>query len=427
MTVGLTFLKACIDNNSQLSFRQANRLWFTADEVKQYDHIVRHLQRFGRMPAYRSLVESGINLTRADEPPEYYLRKLEDRAIITQVQATYKPLVDAMKVMDVVGIRQAISHMNRAVSEVANIDGVTTLQDQAKVVMRNYELARKNSRLVGTTLGWGAVDASTDGAMPGDVIIVVGRPSVGKSYILLHMMQQAWLAGKTPLLVSMEMTGEQLARRFLGMQAEIPPDLIRSGKLSTHGYVSMLTTVAGLDDLPPIHVIEGNFRKGTGDIDKAIQEVAPDIGYIDAGYLLTPQKGQGRTRREVITEVIEEIKEVAINRKRPLVSTVQFNRQVKRGQRGLPELADIAESDAIGQIASIVLGIQYGLAPFEFSRRLVSLLKNRDGAVHNFEVNFRLSPPDFTYNRDITDEELRGGGSAGDGDSAQPMNLDHMM
>ena len=402
-----------------MAFRNALPIWFTESEQTAYRYVANHLSRYSRMPTLQTLAQQGINLPVANEPAEFYAEQLQDRAVSTQIRTYHPALLQAMSRMDMRAAREAIRNMDQGAMAVAPGSGISSLQDQAQIVLQQYNLARRNHSLVGVTLGWEVLDLVTDGAQGGDIIVIAGRPNLGKTYLMLHMMRQAWLSGASIFVASMEMGGPQLSRRLLGMQAGINPGLIRSGQLSSFGHHTFLETIRSIPDMPPVHVMTGNFRKNVSDVNRAVQELSPDIVCVDAGYLLTPDKRKGQNRREVISDVIEELKQLAIDRNRPLITTVQFNRQVKRKQRGAPDLGDIAETDVIAQIASLVLGAQHGRAPFEASKRIISLLKNRDGETLSFECNFSLSPPDFNFTRLVTEED--------DGTSEPAQDLSSMM
>ena len=409
MATGFLFIRACVDTGGQQQFRQALPVWFLEEELPAYRFALGHIGRYGRIPTLNTMREEGFNLPTAREPPEFYATRLRDRAITTQVQQHFPTLNNAIKRMDTNALLGAIAAMSRATSAVAPSQGLTSFADQANLVLDAHDYARQRVGLLGVTLGWEAFDLLTDGGQPGDVIVLVGRPGLGKSYLMLEQVKRAWLAGSSVFIASMEMSAMQIARRLLGMYGQVNPSLLRSGRLSTQSYQQICHTVDGLDNMPPIHIMTGNFRKSVQDVNRAAMDLAPDALYIDAGYLLTPTK-QAKTRREAIADVIEELKQVSIDRNIPLFTTVQFNRQVKRKQRGVPELNDIAESDVIAQVASIVIGVRYGVVPFERATRILSMIKNREGDEIELLINFALNPPNFDFIRihvEGEDEEVQ--------------------
>jgi replicative DNA helicase len=267
----------------------------------------------------------------------------------------------------------------------------------------------------GVTYGWEPLDELTQGAMPGTVTTLVARPSMGKSYFLIRMANAAWRAGNSVLFVSMEMPNLQTGRRAIGMLAGLNPDLIRRGRLSQWGENMLHETVASINYGAPFNLVSGSFRKSVADIDLLIGEFQPDVVYIDASYLLQPErKDSRRARWENMAEVQEGLQKLALKWNRPIIQTVQFNRDAKDKSKG--DLATIGGTDIIGQVSSVVLGLFPGEGVNETIRRTVKILKNRDQALGEFETNYLFNPPNFDW--------VAGGG---DGVSAPPLDLEWQL
>ena len=148
--------------------------------------------------------------------------------------------------------------------------------------------------------------------------------------------------------------------------------------------------------MPGVYVVSGDMEKHVEGLESFVAETSPDIVLVDAAYLLTTEakrKG-GIAKWEQIGEVIGTLKKIGIRHDRPVVITVQFNRNVKNNEPTREmQLGDIAGSDAIPQDASIVMGVRRGQPPFDMVRRQVTVMKNREGAVGSFEVKFSFTPP----------------------------------
>ena len=418
MSLGLQLLRSIIDAGAQTAFRQCYPVWFAAEEMQIYEFVAGHVAQYGRLPAVATLAEQGIHLPRAPELPQFYIERVRSRAIFHQLQALSPAFTRHVATRNMDGAITTLRQMLVNTAAVNPSRDMTDIREQGQKVLADYALAHRSFRLIGTTLGWDCVDEVTDGGHPGDIIVLVGRPNVGKSQALLWMLKRAWASGANILFCSMEMSADQITRRVVGVQSGLNPRGIRSGRLSTWGENLMRNTVEGFDDMPPFNIITGNFRKRVSDINKAAEELQPDLIVIDAGYLISPDKQTGqRSRRELISDVIEELKAVAINRARPIITSVQFNREVKKVQRsgvGDMDLASIAETDVIAQVATIVLGLRYGDTPYETTRRRFEMLKNRDGALMKFEANFGFSPVDMSFIRYLTDDEAANAASATD-------------
>ena len=179
----------------------------------------------------------------------------------------------------------------------------------------------------------------------------------------------------------------------------------------------------------------GSFRQSVPAVRALCEELSPDIVFVDASYLLIPQKKRAGSsgRRESVSDVVEELKALAIDINRPIIQSVQFNRQAEKPTKQVRthdsrgegrsdnstnnesagnrinamneehtnnvlhlSLAKIGETDVVGQASSIVLGLdKYAYAPFEDSRRYLAVLKGREGESGVFVVNYNFSPVNF--------------------------------
>jgi replicative DNA helicase len=248
----------------------------------------------------------------------------------------------------------------------------------------------------GVTYGWEPLDELTQGAMPGTVTTLVAHPNMGKSYFLIRMANSAWRAGHSVLMVNMDMPNLQTGRRAIGMLAGINPDLIRRGRLSEWGQEIFHETVEAIGYGAPFHMVAGSFHNSVLDVDLLIGEFQPDVVYIDASYLLWPEKKDGRRARwENMAEVGEAVQKLALKWNRPIIQTVQFNRDAKGKEKA--GLENIGGTDIIGQVSSVVLGLFYGEGVNETLRRRIKIMKNRDQALGEFETNYLFNPPNFDW------------------------------
>ena len=145
-----------------------------------------------------------------------------------------------------------------------------------------------------------------------------------------------------------------------------------------------------------MNIYVGTARTTPQDVQLTAQELGATCVYIDAAYTMSPYRQKRRSsRREYIVDIMEEIKEASILGNIPYVLTVQLNRMApssgrERRNRQTLDLSLLAESDAIGQIASGVIGIVSGDGVSQ--TRKLELLKNRDGPLGEFRSNFQMRP-----------------------------------
>lgn len=376
-----------------------------SNERKAYDYIRRHFDDHQSLPTAKTVADNtGIVLPEVEEPAEYYLRRVRERALTNNIMDPYNRLQDALQ-----NPRSKMDDMQEAIEELYRIKarfidagtGIETsdsLIDQVRT--ETYERRLTAGTLRGITTGYAELDEAMDGYNPGDLVVWVARPGRAKSWLLLKQCHAAWVAGYKPLYVSMEMGGVQNMRRMLGIHSGINPTFIKKGRISSLAQPVFQRAIDELLSKRPLPMVTANFSRTVDQIAQFISEHRPDIVFIDAGYLLSPKKkryGSGG-RRETISDVIEELKELAANTNIPFVITVQFNRQAEHRRRSGGaaynpiahlSLAEIGETDVIGQAATHVLGIEYPPDPLAQNQyRVIGFLKGREGETGWWLTNF---------------------------------------
>jgi replicative DNA helicase len=336
------------------------------------------------------------------EPPTYYADQLRRRAAYNAINGKHPMLAEALKGRN---MEQAVSVLREMLSEAAGkieASNYSTLSTEAVRVVDDYNYAKQHAGLRGVGLRWDTLNEATNGAMGGDLIVIAGRPGMGKSWAMLELALDAHRNGRSIAFASMEMSLTQIARRWIGGLTGINPNDIRSGNLAHWSEAEMLAKVSELSTSAPVHLFRGDMKKNVAGIAQMMDEFEPDVLYVDAAYLLSPsaRKSGSVSRWEAISDVIRELKQLALHKDRPVIVSVQFNRNQKnrsskKGGAEVPDLGDIAGSDSIPQDASIVLGLSPWKPPFGETRRMVHVMKNREGEVPTFGINFRFNPVNF--------------------------------
>ena len=398
MSAGLALITAVIVHGDRAVMRQLRDEYFTPDEGPAWGFLRDYYTRYGAMPGVEVFAENGVNLSPATGTLEYHLHWVRHRAVYQAIQGAHGPLMDALQANDMDAAVDAMGAMRRAVDQVRAMEHVLGRQEWASGVVARYDALRGQEQQQGITMGWRLLDQWTGGVQRGDVVVIVGRPGDGKTYTISQMALSAWRAGHRVLLITMEMTDEQIATRLVGLEMAMDPAYIRRGNLSVHAHATFMEAVQTFTtaDGAEFFIVGGDMHKGVRDIDSMVQELQPEIVYIDASYLLRPEEARNRSRWEMLADVGEGIKAMALARDVGVVHSVQFNRQAKAKARGEHDLGMIGGTDVIGQVASIVIGIRPGVTPHERTRRRFSLLKNREGRLGNFTTNFLFQPIDFT-------------------------------
>jgi replicative DNA helicase len=210
----------------------------------------------------------------------------------------------------------------------------------------------------GILTGFTELDEMTTGLQQGDLVIVAGRPSMGKTSLVLSMALNASVHGKRPTaFFSLEMSKQQLAQRLLCGEARVNMHLLRSGKLPKRDYPK-LSLAAGplseaplyIDDTPGISVLEVRAKARRLKAQNNLELIIVD-------YLqLMGSSGAVESRQQEISQISRSLKGVAKELDLPLIVLSQLSRAVEqRTGNHRPQLSDLRESGAIEQDADVVM------------------------------------------------------------------------
>jgi len=222
---------------------------------------------------------------------------------------------------------------------------------------RIEELQSSPGSLTGVPSGFPDLDNLTAGFQKGELIIVAGRPSMGKTALALNFAQHAAIAKEIPVAVfSLEMSKESLVQRLLCSEGRVDSGRLRRGRLQDDEY-ARLATAAGhlntapiwIDDSPAITALEVRAKAR-----RLAAEV--DLGLIIVDYLqLMTGPGNADNRQQEISAISRSIKAIAKVLKVPVVALSQLSRAPEQRTDKRPVLADLRESGAIEQDADLVL------------------------------------------------------------------------
>ena len=225
---------------------------------------------------------------------------------------------------------------------------------------RIEELYNTGGDITGLTTGFIDLDRMTSGLQPSDLVIVAGRPSMGKTSFAMNLVENAALASDRPLMVfSMEMPAEQLVIRMLSSLGRIDQSRVRTGKLEQDDWPKLASateklkgTQVFIDDTPALTPTELRSR-----VRKLVREQG-DLGMIMVDYLqLMRVAGSGDGRTAEISEISRSLKAIAKEFKCPVVALSQLNRSLEQRPNKRPVNSDLRESGAIEQDADVIMFI----------------------------------------------------------------------
>jgi replicative DNA helicase len=280
--------------------------------------------------------------------------------------------------------------------------------------LETIDLLHKRKEVVtGVPTGFTDLDKMTAGLQPSDLVIVAGRPSMGKTAFCLNIAQHAALHGKGGVAIfSLEMSKEQLAMRMLCSEARVDLAGVRTGHFRDDEFEA-LAHAAGLlssapifiDDTPALTVLELRAKAR-----RLSRDPSANLRLIVVDYLQLMRSTEGKDSREQeISEISRSLKALAKELNVPVIALSQLNRQVENRSPPKPRLADLRESGAIEQDADVIAFIYREEVYVEDSARKgladVIVAKQRNGPVGVVELAFRREYTRFENSEFVIDED----------------------
>ncbi len=222
------------------------------------------------------------------------------------------------------------------------------------------EMAEKGDGVTGVPSGFTDLDQMTSGLQAGDLVIVAGRPSMGKTTFAMNIAEYAAVTQKCPVAVfSMEMPGESLALRLLSSMGRINQQRLRTGQLNDDDWPRLTSAVGLLAETPMF--IDDTASLTPTDLRARARRLAREhgqLGLIMIDYLQLMQvAGGGENRTTEISEISRSLKGLAKEMKCPVIALSQLNRSLEQRPNKRPVMSDLRESGAIEQDADIIMFI----------------------------------------------------------------------
>lgn len=231
------------------------------------------------------------------------------------------------------------------------------ITDTLKTVEKLYQ---RKEMVTGVATGYAELDKLTAGLQPADLIIVAGRPGMGKTSFALNIAANAAFSGTGVAVFSLEMAKEQLVLRMLCSEARVNSSKVRSGYLGERDF-PQLAKAAGklheapiyIDDTPALSVLELRAKAR-----RLLRDRSKRAGLIVVDYLqLMRGMGNANNREQEISEISRSLKALAKELNVPVIALSQLNRKVEDRTGRKPQMSDLRESGAIEQDADVIMFI----------------------------------------------------------------------
>jgi len=276
------------------------------------------------------------------------------------------------------------------------------IQDIVLNALNNIEKASKNQGgVTGIPTGFNELDYMTAGMQPSDLILIAARPSMGKTAFVLNIAEYMAIRNDyTTVIFSLEMANTQLMNRFLSMHSRVPSQKIRTGRLDSAEWQSLMETSRVIsrsnliiEDTPGITIQEFRSKCMKYKLENNLKCVMVD-------YLQLMNSGRNIDNKvQEVAEISRSLKAIAREIDCPVIALSQLSRKVEEREDKRPMLSDLRESGAIEQDADVVMFIYrddyYNKQSKDIGKAEIIIGKQRNGPVGTLKLGWQAENTRF--------------------------------
>ena len=330
---------------------------------------------------------------------QYYARIVKEKAILRKLIQTSTEII-TQSYEDRGDVESFLDEAERSIFEISEKRVRPSFYPIREIVKESFatieKLFNKKEAVTGVASGFKELDRMTAGFQPSDLIIIAGRPSMGKTAFCLDIAEYAAIGNKIPVAIfSLEMSKEQLVIRMLCSQANVEGTRLRTGYLNESDWPK-LTIAAGNLSESPIY-IDDTAALSVLELRAKARRLKSDygLGMVIVDYLQL-MKGRARveSRQQEISEISRSLKALAKELNIPVIAVSQLSRKTEERTGNRPQLSDLRESGAIEQDADLILFIYrdevYNRDPDNPNRGKAEVIigKQRNGPIGKIDLAF---------------------------------------
>ncbi|MBI5885750.1 MAG: replicative DNA helicase [Deltaproteobacteria bacterium] len=291
----------------------------------------------------------------------YYARIVKEKSLLRRIISASTEVV-ARAYAGAESTEEFIDDAERMIYEVAQDRGKRSFYSLKELIKPTFEtierLSERKTHVTGVASGYTELDKLTSGLQDSDLIIIAGRPGMGKTSFALNIAENAAMDSGAPVAVfSLEMSKEQLAQRMLASRAKVGLQSIRNGRIRSDDW-GRLSTSAGALSEAPIYIDDTPALTALDIRAKARRwknELGLKLIIIDYLQLMRGRRSSDNREQE-ISEISRSLKALAKELHVPVIALSQLSRMTeRRGEDKKPQLSDLRESGAIEQDADVVM------------------------------------------------------------------------
>jgi hypothetical protein len=350
-----------------------------------WEYLRDHHQRFGVVPAQETVlvdhptVKDYLSLARAPEPPAFYA---------DQILETYAKSGVAQRLLE------TLPTLERDVSE--GMDAIGAVLSEYRVIRTGAHVlnlantgrqrldAYESEQVYGIPFGWDTLDTVTMGAHAGDLISLVARAGLGKTWITLAAAHTAWRGDARVLFVATEVPALRIMARFDALHLRLDYDLYKKRMITKDDATRLREHMLAEDPAFERFMVVDGIGMRPSELVSLVEQHKPDIVYVDSFYKLEPDKSyDSRQQWMKIAHLANELKDnLAMRFSIPVFVNTQFNREVgtahgksKNLEGGLEH---IAGGDELGRASDLVLAVSRSIEEIQEKALALRIIKGRE-------------------------------------------------
>jgi replicative DNA helicase len=313
------------------------------------------LEKVGGQNKLVQLVERTVSAVNVDSLAVLLMDKFMRRELIQAGNQVGQLGYDMGKPLE-----QVLDQAEQQVLNVTQIRPQNGLTPVSEIVMQTYQdIEARHQELTppGLTCDFADLDAMTGGFQRSDLIIIAGRPSMGKTAISLNIAYNMALLHELPILVfSLEMSKEQLVQRMLAGEARVDSNRLRAGRISQNEWEQVYAAIAKISELPIYIDDTANMMvmQMRSQARRLQAETGKPLGLIMLDYIQL-MEGSSDNRVQEISKITRSLKGLARELQVPIIALSQLSRSVEARNNKRPMMSDLRESGSIEQDADLVI------------------------------------------------------------------------
>ena len=339
----------------------------------------------------------------------YYIRKVDEKSTLRKlIAAAERIMADSYE--GTKETKEILEAAEKVIYDITMRKGGEELQAIQPVLINTFEkielLVKNNGKVEGVPTGYARLDDMLTGLHPGEMVLIAGRPAMGKTSIGMNIVENAAIReGRKVAVFSLEMPAEQLAMRMLCTEARVDMQHVRRGAIADDEWERLCDALVSIgpasiyiDCTPGITVPEMRSKARRLQLEHGLDMIM--IDYLS----LMSATGKNGSRQEEVSQISRTLKGLALELGVPVLALQQLSRAPTGRKNHRPMLSDIRESGAIEQDADVVMFIHredyYDPETPEKNIAELIIAKQRNGALGTVKLGWK---GEFTWFMDIPD------------------------